>query len=71
MFTKHSNKGVVTILVVYVDDIIITKDKQDERNSPGKNLTKEFDIKNLGQIKYFFNIEISHSFKGINMFVIS
>ena len=71
MFTKHSKKGVVTLLVVYVDDIFITKDKGNERNSSRKNLMNEFDIKNLGQIEYFFKIEIAHSFKGLNMFVIS
>jgi hypothetical protein len=53
LFIKHSNSGEVTILIVYVDDIIITGDDHMERDKLRKRLSAEFDIKELGRLKYF------------------
>ncbi|KAI0518741.1 hypothetical protein KFK09_006177 [Dendrobium nobile] len=65
LFFKHSDSGGVTILLVYVDDIILTGNNEEEKASLRKNLTKEFDIKELGRLKYFLGIEVAHSSKGI------
>jgi len=50
---------------VYVDDIIITGDDDMEIKHLKENLSKEFEVKDLGQLKYFLGIEIARSPKGI------
>ncbi|KAL0458711.1 UNVERIFIED_CONTAM: Retrovirus-related Pol polyprotein from transposon RE1 [Sesamum latifolium] len=58
LFVKHSATGEVTILVVYVDDIIVTGNDPTERDSLPKCLAKEFEIKELGKMKYFLGSSI-------------
>ena len=64
MFIKHSILDGVTILIVYVDDIIITGDDYVERDKLRKRLSTEFKIKELGKLKYFLGIEVAYSEKG-------
>ena len=65
LFIKHSPSGGVTVLLVYVDDIIVTGDDDRERKVLSQCLAKEFEIKVLGRLKYFLGIEVAHSRKGI------
>jgi hypothetical protein len=65
LFIKHSISGGVTVLIVYVDDIIITGDDFVERDKLRKRLSAEFKIKELGKLKYFLGIEVVYSEKGI------
>ena len=65
LFIKHSKTGGVTALLVYVDDIIVTGDDASEQEMLRQRLNKEFEIKQLGQLKYFLGIEVAHSKKGI------
>jgi len=65
LFIRHSKTGKVTALLVYVDDIIVTGDDSEEMQSLKKCLFKEFDIKELGKLKYFLGIEVAHSKQGI------
>jgi len=67
LFIKHSISGGVTILIVYVDDIIITGDDFVERDKLRKRLSVEFEIKELGKLKYFLSIKVAHSEKRIFM----
>ncbi|CAA7390863.1 unnamed protein product [Spirodela intermedia] len=60
--TWYQNK--VTVLIVCVDDIIITGDDIEEIKCLGQNLSREFDIKSLGRLKYFLRIEVAYS-KGV------
>ncbi|CAA6673584.1 unnamed protein product [Spirodela intermedia] len=55
----------MTILIVYVDDILITGDDTNEIQNLSKNLSQEFDIKSLGRLRYFLGIEVAHSKEGI------
>jgi hypothetical protein len=64
LFYKHSGLK-VTMLAVYVDDIIITGDDETEIKSLKKNLSKQFEVKDLGPLRYFLGIEIARSLKGI------
>jgi hypothetical protein len=64
VFYRHSNSK-ITILAVYVDDIIITGDDEVEISRLKDSLRKEFEVKDLGQLKYFLGIEIARSPKGI------
>ena len=61
LFVKHSNLGGVTTLLVYVDNIIMTGNDGNERQTLRQCLTKEFVIKELRMLKYFLGIEIVHS----------
>ena len=65
LFIKKSRNGKITILIVYVDDIIVTEDDLEKIEKLKKQLAKEFEIKELGQLKYFLGIEVAHSRNGI------
>jgi Reverse transcriptase (RNA-dependent DNA polymerase) len=60
MFVKHSD-GTTTIVLVYVDDIIVTGNNEKEIQTVKNYLKNKFDIKDLGRFKYFLGIEIAHS----------
>lgn len=53
--------GGVTALLVYVDDIIVTRNDEREKQELTQRLVKEFEIKELGKLKYFFSIEVTYS----------
>jgi len=59
------SKNRITILAVYVDDIIITGDDTLEVVRLKENLRREFEIKDLGQLRYFLGIEVVRSPRGI------
>ena len=51
--------------MVYVDDIIVTGNDSEEQVQFKDNLSKTFEIKNLGILKYFLGIEVAYSKTGI------
>ena len=50
---------------MYVDDIIITGDDEEEIKYLKQQLAREFEVKDLEQLRYFLGIEVSRSPKGI------
>ena len=60
LFLKNQN-GKVTALIIYVDDMIITGNDNEEIIELQRHLAKEFEIKNLGGLKYFLGIEVARS----------
>jgi hypothetical protein len=64
MFYRHKG-SCITILAVYVDDIVITGDDVEEIKSLKKKLGRAFEVKDLGPLRYFLGIEIARSSKGI------
>ena len=66
LFIKQKN-GKITVLIVYVDDMVITGDDLKEITELKRYLSKEFEIKDLGQLKYFLGIEVARSKKGISL----
>ncbi|RVW66606.1 Retrovirus-related Pol polyprotein from transposon RE1 [Vitis vinifera] len=67
MFFKQSNDGRMTILIVYVDDIILTGDNTGKVERLKKVLATKFEVKDLGQIRYFLGMEVARSRKGISI----
>ena len=65
LFIKHSLDGRVAILVVYVVDIIVTGSYFEEMKLLKEILAREFEIKDLGNLKYFLGIEVARSKEGI------
>jgi len=58
-------EGKRAILIVYVDDIILTGDDKVELESLREKLVEEFEVKDLVVLKYFLGIEFAKSKKGI------
>ena len=64
LFLKRRN-GLITCLIIYVDDMIITGNDEEEMTRLKVNLFKEFEMKDLGRLKYFLGIEVLRSRQGI------
>jgi len=65
LFIKHSQEGKLTLLLVYVDDMIVAEDDEHEKQILKEKLVAQFEMKDLGKLKYFLGIEVSYSKKGI------
>ena len=66
LFIKHFTDGRITILIVYVDDIVLTRNHEGGMRRLKMLLSKEFEIKDLGHLKYFLGMEVARSNKGIS-----
>lgn len=64
MFSKHSKEGKSAILIVYVDDIILIGDGIGELERLKNYLANDFEIKELGMLKYFLGMEFASSKDG-------
>ncbi|CAL2228767.1 unnamed protein product [Prunus armeniaca] len=60
LFLKH-HKGNVTALIIYIDNMIITGNDKYEISHIQDYLATEFDMKNLGGLKYFLGIKVARS----------
>ena len=64
LFIKiHNDK--IAMLVVYVDDIVITGDDDEEIKCLKKTLARTFEVKDLGFLHYFLGIEVAYGAQGI------
>ena len=66
LFYKHRNEK-VTILRVYMDDIILTSNDKGERERLKEKLALEFKMKDLGSLHIFLEIEVARSREGISI----
>jgi len=64
LFLKRKG-DLITCLIIYVDDMIITGSDIEEITQLKNNLFREFEMKDLGGLKYFLGIEVLCSNKGI------
>ncbi|KAI5327878.1 hypothetical protein L3X38_027274 [Prunus dulcis] len=64
LLLKRKN-GKLIALIIYVDDMIVTGDDLDEIGKLKGYLASEFNMKDLGGLKYFLGIEVTHSEQGI------
>ena len=58
LFLKKQHEKITT-LIVYVDDMIVTSNNPEEMKALKEYLSKEFEMKDLGPLKYFLGIEVS------------
>ena len=63
LFIKKKKER-ITIIAIYVNDIIITGDDKFEIKTLKQYLDKTFTIKDLGKLHHFLGIEVSYNKKG-------
>jgi hypothetical protein len=61
---KKTDRGIV-VIIIYVDDLIVTKDSDANIFDLKKFLKQKFEMKDLGELCYSFDIEVIQSPKGI------
>nr|GEU51147.1 putative RNA-directed DNA polymerase [Tanacetum cinerariifolium] len=64
LFLKN-RKNRVTCLIIYIDDMVITGNDEEEIKTLKEGLFAEFEMKDQGNLKYFLGIEVLRSPKGI------
>jgi len=64
LFLKINGAKTVA-LIIYVDDIIVTGNDEEGISELQRYLASEFEIKDLGGLKYFLGIEVYRSKLGI------
>ena len=64
LFLKKQH-GKITALIVYVDDMIVIGNDPEKRKALWNYLSREFEMKDLGSLKYFLGIEVSRSSERI------
>ncbi|KAK0581525.1 hypothetical protein LWI29_014803 [Acer saccharum] len=62
-FKRKDDK--ITLLIVYVDDMIVTGNDDLEMTNLQSHLATEFEMKDLGVLRYFLGIEVARSKHGI------
>ncbi|KAH9723455.1 retrovirus-related pol polyprotein from transposon RE1 [Citrus sinensis] len=66
LFFKHTGSDVLIILV-YVDDILITGSSNVYITEVISQLSSEFAVKDLGDFNYFFGVEVTPSAEGLHL----
>lgn len=64
LFTKKTDAGLV-VLVIYVDGLIITGDDDTGIQNVMAVLKTKFDMKDLGEMKFFLCIEVVNLAHGL------
>ena len=66
LFVCHSDQGVL-VLLVYIDDMLLTRSSTALVNSFVQTLSHEFSMKDLGPVHHFLRVEISHISEGLHL----
>jgi hypothetical protein len=64
LYVKKTDHGIV-VIVIYVDDLIIIGDSDVDIFDLKKLLKQKFEMKDLGELRYFLSIKVIQSPKGI------
>ena len=66
LFLQRTPKGIV-VLLVYVDDIVVTGSDQDAVSRIKNQLHSTFQMKDLGHLTYFLGLEVHYHHQGISL----
>ena len=64
LFLHCTSKDTI-LLLLYVDDMIITGDDLSDIQELKDFLSQQFEMKDLGHLSYFLGLEITHSTDGL------
>jgi hypothetical protein len=64
LYVRKSDEGIV-VITIYVDDLIVGGDNEKEIEHVKSFLKQKFDMKDLGELKFFLSIEVIKMHKGI------
>jgi len=64
LYVKKTDYGII-VIVIYVDDLIITGDNDADIFDLKKLLKQKFEMKDSRKLRYFLGIEVIQSLKGI------
>ncbi len=59
-----SDEGIV-VITIYVDDLIVKGDNEKEVEHVKSFFKRKFDMKDLGELKFFLGIEVIRTPEGI------
>ena len=66
LFLRRTDKGTI-LLLLYVDDMIITGDNLSGIKELKDILSQQFKMKDLGHLSYFLGLEITYSIDGLHI----
>ena len=64
LFLRRTDKGTI-LLLLYVDDIILTSDDLSGIQELKDFLSQQFEMKDLRHLNYFLSLEITYSTDGL------
>ncbi|KAJ0532224.1 putative RNA-directed DNA polymerase [Helianthus annuus] len=67
LFIKRNSKGSVLIVNIYVDDLIYTGDDPKMLQEFKESMMQEFEMSDLGRMRYFLGIEVLQTEHGIHI----
>ena len=62
LFIKQK-PGKVTVLIAYVDDMVVIGNYPSEITTLQRQLATEFELKDLGNVKYFWGLKLQDQLK--------
>ncbi|XP_016198970.1 uncharacterized protein LOC107639921 [Arachis ipaensis] len=68
LFTKHKFESSFTVILAYVDDLVLDGNDIAEIQSIKTIIDHQFKIKDLGNLKYFLGFEVAITAKGIALY---
>jgi hypothetical protein len=64
LYVRKSDEGIM-VIIIYVDDLIVGGDNEKEVEHVKSLLKQKFDMKDLGELKFFLGIEFIRMPEGI------
>ena len=58
LYTKFDEHGYIVLISLYVDDLIITGNAEKLIDEIKEQLSKVFEMKDLGELHYFLGLEV-------------